>query len=738
MSLKSRIELRKDAFLIWLALRFKRRGAVAFNLYSMGELQFIRPILIRYAERNPKSLILIAHSRLTREEFDEAIPALKERVIHMSQAILWKISLSGIDLFLTSEQYNKGIDGVYSIATFHGQPAKAMTFQPGLLETFDALFLYGAIQRQAYDLFVEDFLDGQPPSHLELFNIGYPKSDDLINGVYSRDAVVRSLNLDPQKKTVLYAPAFNEGASLREFGPELIEILARQSEYNIVVKLPINVRYGLSDLYATGGVDWFEKIQHFESEFPNFHLYRDDTIDPILACADVLVTCMSSVGFEFMALNKPVVFIETPKFYTMHLPPIFPGRDTVSWSHRTSVNGGKEFGLVVSDIQELPEALKTVLANPDHFPRHQETLKQQLLYNPGRATEAAVDQIEDLLTRRVKTRRPRRLPGFWEYLFFGRARHRCMNFLNRSAKAIVRSLVDRLPFSLSLDIMSFCAGRAAQLSGAQRLRQMRDVIEEIQTLAKDRQRQIDSPSRPFIERYDYSQKEVLKRWVMNSASPWRSLSPEPLPFPGTLTEEDAQYLSYITRFYSGVGELVQLGPGLGLSTQHVMRAVSSNPHFQSKTLYIYDDFVWRSGWTDRHLTEVVSAPPNHANFLPLFETFVKSIRDKIQITKGKFVDSEEVKYLPPVKWIGRPIEMMIVDCGCTVQTNQGWYDQFSHSFVPDKTLIVMLNWRLHRKTSRKDFAQIRQFTEQHPCLELIHEVSDGRIATFLYQPESCS
>ncbi len=383
----------------------QRHGVVAFDLASICELQFFRSVLLSFAERNPRTEILIIHHGDTVQSFSELIPALSRRVRHVPDSVIRSVRFSNIDLFLTTEQYDMGLEGIYSVALFHGQPSKGLTFSSEVLNRFDALFLYGPMHRESLDEFVREWLP-EIPSHLTTFEIGYPKSDDLLNGRFDTEKIRAELSLDPSKKTVLYAPAFNEGASLREHGIEIITLLAEQSKYNILVKLPIDCCQPTSNIYATGGINWFEKIGELQSRFPNLRLYSDYQIDPLLACADVLITCISSVGFEFLALNRPVVFIDTPEYFSGYLKRRFPEKDTVDWAQRMTVNGGKEFGLVVKDFRDLPAAIETVLAHPDEYPRQQERLKHYLLYNRGHGTEAAVAKIEELLAMRVKSRRP--------------------------------------------------------------------------------------------------------------------------------------------------------------------------------------------------------------------------------------------------------------------------------------------------------------------------------------------
>lgn len=408
-----------QVLIIKARLRIAKKTVMAFGIPSLGEFQFIEPIILEYARRNPEATIILIHQNDTIKAFKTISPLIAQRALHIHRIVFEFIPFPEINLFLTSEQYDLGLNGIYSITTCHGQAAKGLSFVPGVIDTFDALFLNGPIHREAFDLFVADFLNGTPPSHMELFEIGYPKSDRLLNGLYPKEVTAQELRIDLSKTTVLYAPAFNEGASLRECGLEVIELLAQQDKYNVIVKLPIDCWNPTSNIYATGGINWFHKIREIEDKFHNLRLFSEYQIDSLLACADVLITCISSVSFEFLALNKPVVFIDTPKYFSNYLKQRFPYKDTVSWSNRTTVNGGKEFGLVVKNIHDIPSAIDTVMARPNQYPSQQQRLQQYLLYNRGQATDAAVKKIEELLIKHVKSRRSETRRGLVHTLLVG-------------------------------------------------------------------------------------------------------------------------------------------------------------------------------------------------------------------------------------------------------------------------------------------------------------------------------
>lgn len=385
-----------------------RHHALGVDMASIGELQFCRDVLCEYARRNPEDVFFVFHRDSSGVEFDERCPELRDRVVHFRFGWTLLPFFRRLDLYITTEQFVPGPRGVYTLTLFHGQPAKGLTFRLPISDALlanDALFLYGPLQRQTLAEHLEIW--GVPlPPHLELFEVGYTKSDALLQGRFHRAAILRELGLDPARRTILYAPAFNEGASMRECGVDVLNTLCALPNVNVLAKLAIDCLQPTTNDYATGGVNWFETIGRLEREHPNFRLVRDLEADPALAAADVLITCVSSIGFEFLALRRPVIYLRTPKFFAQTLRTFFPDRDCTAWEERTCANGGREFGLVVDGPAELPAAVDEVLAWPDLYPRRQHELPDRLIYNAGRATPVAVEKIESLLRQGVRSRRP--------------------------------------------------------------------------------------------------------------------------------------------------------------------------------------------------------------------------------------------------------------------------------------------------------------------------------------------
>ncbi len=235
----------------YLILAFKgNRRVVGFDVASAGEVQFLRNVLELFSVRFPDDTIWVFHHEDTVADFEQLVPGVKGRVFHRPYRRVRAPWFERLDLYVTTEQFTSGPAGVYTLTLFHGQPSKGFSFlvpNDGLLpphdalKVNDALFLYGPLHRQALEEHLA--IRGQrSPSHLSLFDIGYTKSDDLLSGRFDRENYLKTLGLDPIKKTILYAPAFNEGASMRECGVGILDALCGMEDYNVLAKLAIDCR----------------------------------------------------------------------------------------------------------------------------------------------------------------------------------------------------------------------------------------------------------------------------------------------------------------------------------------------------------------------------------------------------------------------------------------------------------------------------------------------------------------
>ena len=169
------------------------------------------------------------------------------------------------NIFLSAHIHGLGPKNALRINVFHNQPVKYLRYPKQLLLNYDAHFLMGPLQRKQMEQMVTHY--NIPEGEKKLFNIGYSKIDALINRVFNRDAVLKELGLDSGNKTILYAPSWDDGLSLREFGINCVKKLLEMHGINVLVKLHPGScvpKDNPSFNFYTGGVEWMKEFEQFK------------------------------------------------------------------------------------------------------------------------------------------------------------------------------------------------------------------------------------------------------------------------------------------------------------------------------------------------------------------------------------------------------------------------------------------------------------------------------------------
>jgi glycosyltransferase involved in cell wall biosynthesis len=210
--------------------------------------------------------------------------------------------------------------------------------------------------------------------------IGYPKVDCLVDGSLDRREILRGLELDPTARTVLYAPTWSPHSSLNAAGESIIASLARLGG-NVIVKLH-DRSYDRAER-GSGGIDWRTRIERICNAY-GAKVAQGYDASPYLYAADALVTDHSSVGFEFMLLDRPVVIVDCAELLS---------RARVSRQKAALLRSAAD----VVDAPRAGEAVRAAMANPiRHSPRRR-AIAADLFYDAGRATARAAECIYDAL-----------------------------------------------------------------------------------------------------------------------------------------------------------------------------------------------------------------------------------------------------------------------------------------------------------------------------------------------------
>ena len=258
------------------------------------------------------------------------------------------------------------------IQLFHGVSFRNMAVRRDVL-VYDRLFLTGPYMRR---LFTEQqMLRDRDP---RLVNVGFPKLDRLVDGSLDRAALLKRMGFSGRRPVILYAPTGQKDNSLEHTGEAVLERLRATNKYDILIKLHDHPR--------DRSTDWPSRL----APLLDAHTRMASGLDvvPYMYAADLLLTDASSVSNEFALLDRPMVFLDVPQLLAaMQRKGVALDLDT--W--------GRKGGITVRWPDEAVEAIAWSLAHPRHSSNVRRAMARDLFYNPGRATDVAMQWVVERL-----------------------------------------------------------------------------------------------------------------------------------------------------------------------------------------------------------------------------------------------------------------------------------------------------------------------------------------------------
>ena len=210
---------------------------------------------------------------------------------------------------------------------------------------------------------------------------GYAKLDPIIN--HQRNFTnLPTLNLDPTKSTILYAPTYYPSSieCLPSNFPDLL------NQYNLIIKPHyfslIRNKYKKQ-----------QKIFEQWAKYENVYISSVDepSIIPFMSIADLLISDASSTLFEFTALNKPAIWCD---FYKVR----WSYRGIFKWRlNKRLDNDLRYFAKVAQQVQNLEQLIQQIeiqIQNPNQKESNRLELTELLTGKvDGKCSERIVDYI---------------------------------------------------------------------------------------------------------------------------------------------------------------------------------------------------------------------------------------------------------------------------------------------------------------------------------------------------------
>ena len=198
--------------------------------------------------------------------------------------------------------------------------------------------------------------------HFLVRETGWPKLDPIYNNKWSfgdqKDQLISQYELSPGLPIILYAPTF---PSKYTSAPDLLGSIhqLQKHDYNWIIKF-----HSLMDESIK------EKYKKLDSN--NFRIVDELNIIPIMAGSDIMITDTSSVAYEFLHFDRPLITYQAI--------------------------ARREKGIDIQDPSELSSAIERSLNNLDEFSGNRETcLKDIHPYSDGNSSNRVLKGIAEIL-----------------------------------------------------------------------------------------------------------------------------------------------------------------------------------------------------------------------------------------------------------------------------------------------------------------------------------------------------
>ena len=382
---------------------FRRTTAALHRLdHAIGRLRPRRSVLIElrtpvyFAVLGPIAAALATRPDIdvwfTSEYPDRIRPMVPEGRFLTHAEVEWR----RFDLYLNGDPWAAARVRrcAHRVNFFHGVAGKYDLDKPvGFPMGFDTYDYVAFINRDR----MQRYLDAKIVTPRQAILVGYPKLDRLAQGGWDAAAVRASLGLESDRPAVLYAPTYSAASSLHLAGEEIIRALESVG-FSVLVKL--HDRSLDPDPRYNGGIDWRARLNALEREYPGrVRFIEGPDVSPILATADLLVTDHSSVGFEYLVLDRPLLIFDAPEL--PRAARINPQKIALLRSAATVVHTPRE--LATTAIAELMA--------PERLSVRRRHVADEMFHQPGGATERAMSLIDELLKSRGSIARIRQTAG---------------------------------------------------------------------------------------------------------------------------------------------------------------------------------------------------------------------------------------------------------------------------------------------------------------------------------------
>jgi hypothetical protein len=231
---------------------------------------------------------------------------------------------------------------------------------------------------------VESLLKSGRLGKSEVHLIGLPKLDFYFQGRYKdKYKILRKLGLDPQKKTVMFAPTYKPTCMYQVKN----DIFEQTRNHNLIIKLH---PYSWMGKYAPHRQHRI--YERYVKKYPHAVLlpFNEYNIVPYYAVVDTLISEASSTVFDFLALNKFGIVFDLPCDKLKHSD----GEPLLEIDTQTFLKGAFPH---INSGKQIEDAIEQALNPTTEMIQKADAYRNWLFYKlDGKASQRFVEKMEAL------------------------------------------------------------------------------------------------------------------------------------------------------------------------------------------------------------------------------------------------------------------------------------------------------------------------------------------------------
>jgi hypothetical protein len=230
-----------------------------------------------------------------------------------------------------------------------------------------------------------------------------PEKKVLETGLVYFDYLQQSIEVKTNtkdKKTILVAPTWGDGGLFNKYGFSFVEDMAKEN-YNIILR-PHPQSY-------VNDIELMNEVELRASKFSNISIDKRSTAIESMQNADLMISDISGIIFDFaFSLQKPIITFSDYSFDESRMLEIndvssYTGASPKIWEMEVI----KDITIQVkqANSKEILATIEELVTNPEKLNEVKKNIlkvKEEYVFNYGKAGEVVAKQIEDILENGVK------------------------------------------------------------------------------------------------------------------------------------------------------------------------------------------------------------------------------------------------------------------------------------------------------------------------------------------------